>query len=458
MNLNKTFRALALLVLSPATAFATNGMNLEGYGPVATAMGGASFAYQNGAGAMMNNPATLGLMPQGRGIGVALGFLGPDVSAASTKSGGDTYFMPAFGYVAKTGKLTYGLGVYSQGGMGTEYSTHSPLALNTGEGVRSEVGVGRMILPLVYNVNDQLTIGGSLDWVWVTMDLKMAATTDQFAAMFTGTAAGPVGPMMAAMGGLMGSGTNRFRIDFSDTNDYSGEAFGSGFAGKIGIVYKHNDALTMGATYHSKTRLGDLKTGNGGAKFSAYSNTGTMIPGTTMTGKVTVHNFQWPETYGFGVAYRVNSQWMLAADYKRLNWADVMRDFKMTFAPNGIADSGDFTINQNWKNQNVFMVGAAYRMNDRLTLRFGGNFAGNPVPDNRVNPMFPATVKDHYTCGFGYVLSRQSGIDFSMTYAPKVKVTGSQPLSGDMGSGAPSNGITIAHGQLNAQLQYGYYF
>ena len=68
----------ALLAISgiAAPAFATNGMDLEGYGAVATAMGGASMAYENGAGAMMNNPATLGLMPQGSGIGIALGFLG----------------------------------------------------------------------------------------------------------------------------------------------------------------------------------------------------------------------------------------------------------------------------------------------------------------------------------------------------------------------------------------------
>ncbi|HEX8961888.1 MAG TPA: hypothetical protein VF801_02705, partial [Rhodocyclaceae bacterium] len=71
-------RNIAWLFLAGAAApaFATNGMDLEGYGPVASAMGGASFAYDNGAGAMMNNPATLGLMPEGSGIGVALGYLG----------------------------------------------------------------------------------------------------------------------------------------------------------------------------------------------------------------------------------------------------------------------------------------------------------------------------------------------------------------------------------------------
>ena len=47
---------------APGVSFATNGMNMEGYGPIATGMGGASMAYDNGAAAMVNNPATIGLM------------------------------------------------------------------------------------------------------------------------------------------------------------------------------------------------------------------------------------------------------------------------------------------------------------------------------------------------------------------------------------------------------------
>ena len=81
MTLKKIAALLAIAgIASPALA--TNGMNLEGYGAVATAMGGASMAYDNGAGAMMNNPATLGLMGQGSAVGIALGFLGPDVKSS----------------------------------------------------------------------------------------------------------------------------------------------------------------------------------------------------------------------------------------------------------------------------------------------------------------------------------------------------------------------------------------
>lgn len=461
MKLNKIAALIAIAGMS-ASAFATNGMNLEGYGPVALGMGGASFAYDNGPGAMMGNPATLGLMAQGSGLGAALGFLGPDVGvthpmAGSIGSGGDAYYMPAIGYVRKDGKLTYGIGVYSQGGMGTEFGASSFMAAGTGQDVRSEVGVGRLILPLAYNVNDQLTIGGSLDWVWATMDIKMAASGAQFNAMTTGMTAG----MGAAMTALAGFGADTYRIDFSDNNEFNGKAFGSGFAGKLGLVYKVSPTLTVGAAYHTKTSLGDMETGDNDAAFSAYNvGGGVGALGAPVTGKITIRNFQWPETYGLGMAFQATDKLMIAADYKRINWSGVMKDFNMTYSTTNLggADSADFKISQNWKDQDVFMIGASYKMNDALTLRFGGNFAKNPVPDDRVHPLFPAIVKEHYTFGAGYMLSKKSAIDFALSYAPKVTVTGTQLVDGAAGSGVTANPLTITHSQLSWQVQYGHRF
>ena len=60
--MKKTRIALAITSTIFATsAFATNGMNMEGYGPISTAMGGTASAYENGLGGMMNNPATMGM-------------------------------------------------------------------------------------------------------------------------------------------------------------------------------------------------------------------------------------------------------------------------------------------------------------------------------------------------------------------------------------------------------------
>ena len=64
----------------PATVYATDGMNLEGYGPIATGMGGASMAYDNGTAALMNNPATLALMPEGQQARRGSGYIGPNIT------------------------------------------------------------------------------------------------------------------------------------------------------------------------------------------------------------------------------------------------------------------------------------------------------------------------------------------------------------------------------------------
>ena len=133
-------RGLALtlaLALSPGALLATNGMNMEGYGPIACAMGGASIAYDNGTAAVMNNPATLALAaPGSRRLDLAAGRLGPDVSASVHMPGGqmtalsaaDAFYMPAFGTAITDGPLTYGLGVFAQGGMGTEFTSSSWLS------------------------------------------------------------------------------------------------------------------------------------------------------------------------------------------------------------------------------------------------------------------------------------------------------------------------------------------
>src|SRR5512146_2858216 len=192
---------LAILFLFPASVVhATNGMNLEGYGPIATGMGGASMAYDNGTAAMMNNPATLGLMPAGNRLDVALGYLGPHITASApgqpdAKSSADTFLMPALGWVQKSGPYSYGVGVFAQGGMGTDYDANSFLAAGSGEKVRSELGVGRLLIPFAYEVNKNLSLGATVDYVWATLDLKMALNGAQF------------GDMIGAFGGSQKNGS-----------------------------------------------------------------------------------------------------------------------------------------------------------------------------------------------------------------------------------------------------------
>ena len=145
-------------LLAAGSAQATNGMVMEGYGPISTGMGGASQAIDHGNAAMAQNPATLGMMADGTArIDVAFGVLGPDVKSSvmgmEAKSGGTSYLMPAFGYTRRSGAYTYGIGMFAQGGMGTEYDATSFMAGGSGLPARSELGVGNVIFPLAYQVS-----------------------------------------------------------------------------------------------------------------------------------------------------------------------------------------------------------------------------------------------------------------------------------------------------------------
>ena len=105
--------------------------------------------------------------------------------APDAKSSADLFMMPAFGYARKSGELTYGLGVFAQGGMGTEYAADSFLAMGSGDKVRSELGVGRLIVPLSYNVTKDLAIGASIDYVWASLDLQMAIPVGAMGSLIT---------------------------------------------------------------------------------------------------------------------------------------------------------------------------------------------------------------------------------------------------------------------------------
>ena len=435
LTLNARATAAALLCGLPLWAHATNGMLLEGYGPIATGMGGASMAVDNGMAAATNNPATLALGGPGLRLDVAIGNLGPNVAShagpMNADSGGTSYVMPAFGIGRRDGTLTYGLAVFAQGGMGTEYEANSFMALGSGAPVRSELGVGRFIVPVAWQATPDLSLGASLDYVWGSLDLRMAATGAQLGAMVTG-AGGNLAMALPALGGAPWA-----RVDFSDHSKFSGAARGQGFAFKLGALFQASPTVRVGASYHSRTSLKDMVSSNGFASLSA--------PGFADTGKITVQDFQMPDEFAIGVAWQANPGLLVAADVKHIGWAGVMDAFRMRYDSGAMGGNVSFAMPQHWKNQTVVHLGASQRLNPQWVLRGGVNLADNPVPDTFVNPLFPAIVKNHVTLGAGYTMDGGSEINASLAYAPKVSVTA-------------GTGVAIDHSQLNLQLMYSHRF
>ena len=546
MKNSKRLLALAVsaALAAPIAAHATNGMNLEGYGAIATGMGGAAMAYDNGTSAVMNNPATLGLMDDGSRLDVALGFLGPQVNVdangnpAEWDSASNAFFMPAVGWVKKSGDMAYGVGLFAQGGMGTDYSETGAFgaspggAMSAGEaatniavldgyigtpGVNghistdqamggtttladisntfaqntaglsefSEVSVGRLVFPFVKTMGN-LSVGGSVDYVWAGMDLQMAMAGSMMADMMPGgsqTGGTITGGMINAMGGMFFdptahnfdgtagaptmndfgiSGLNSGYFDFKDDSDYTGKAQGAGFAGKLGFTYQVNSKLNVGGTYHSKTSMGDLEASGAKVSMSVLMTTYETTSGTLMTmeapvdmaGTIKVKNFQWPETIAFGASYQVTDDLMIAGDVKSINWSGVMENFTMEFEADEIMMAGqdvtamfagntdmEAVMFQDWEDQTVIAIGATYSVGDSTVVRLGYNHASNPIPKETLHYLFPAIQETHYTFGLGHALNKGSSVNFSATMAPET--------TADMGGMAD---VTMS--QTNWQLMY----
>lgn len=457
----------ALLALAGATpAFATNGMNLEGYGARSMAMGGTGSAYDTGNSAVMNNPATLGFMKEGVSeIGLGLRGLHPHIKIEngdlSDRSDATSFFMPSISYMRRDGRISWGAAMLAQGGMGTDYGNDSPMfAFGTsmmgtpgvalsGKDIRSEVGVGRIMFPVAYRLTDTTTIGASFDVVLAGMDLQMDMDGAHFKGMMEGNGGTVGGSMIGSLQGAMTAGyitdINYTRFDFSNDNPFVGKARGFGTGLKFGITHRFSKQLTVGASYHSQTRLSDLETNQATLSFDGTGDAFANGP-VDVKGKIKVHNFEWPATIAAGLAFEPNDRWLIAGDVKIIDWSAVMDTFSTTFTANDDASNGafagqklDVSMDQDWSDQTVWSIGVQYKASKKLALRAGASFSSNPVPDQYLNPLFPAITTNHYTCGFGYKVNKSTRFGAAFSWAPRVEAT-----NGDQ--------TVVSHSQTNWAL------
>jgi long-chain fatty acid transport protein len=268
--------------------------------------------------------------------------------------------------------------------------------------------------------------------MWAGMDMVMAATGAQLAGM----ASNPTGVLATQLPAL--AGASWASIGFSDGDRNTGAAKATGYSAKLGGVYKASKDVSIGGSYQFKSHLGDMKTAAGAATMAGQG-------GFADTGTLTVIDFQWPSVIAVGASWQASPALMVAADLKSIGWADTMKSFRMRYESTGMGGSVDFAMPQNWKDQTVLSLGVAWKAGEQLTLRAGVNLADNPIPEDLVNPLFPATVKSHITAGFGYQMTQNGAINMSLTIAPKVSVTN-------------SSGVTTTHEQTNVQLMYSHRF
>ncbi len=397
--------------IAAAPALATNGMNMIGYNVRSSGMGGADVAVDSDCAGTACNPATVGRSRE-RSATMGLSLLMPQLNTSydpgPSVDGEDQLFpLPYLAYAQRlspTSPWTLGIDFFAQGGMGVDFQNFPTMA---GPGsYASQVRFGRLTGAAAYRVNDQVSLGLAAMIGYADMEFSL------FPEFMTG-------------------------MDVTDLSSF-------GYSGRLGVHFKVNEVVSLGAQYTSETSMtmdgGNLAVMGGMANYEAE-----------------MKDFGWPQEAEFGIAIKATPQLLLAVDAKWIGWSSAMDvvtlvgtnpDFAMAPAEMSVP------FNMKWDDQWVYALGVEYVINPMHTLRLGYNYGKSPVPDEYLSPLFPAIVESHVTVGYGVTLTKWA-FDFAYEHAFENEQTNNNanPMENPFGPG-----VTVSHSQNTLHFAATYFY
>lgn len=396
------FPIFALLLSTQA--FATDGYFSHGYGVKSQGMGGVGIALPQDALAAATNPAGMGLIGDRIDFGVTwfrpireseIEGNGAPFNANGTYNANESknFFIPEFGYnKVINDQLSLGVSVYGNGGMNTDYNRAIPLFGNTNAGIDM---AQLFIAPTVaWKINETHTVGVSVNLAYQRFEAKGLQIFDNPGAPFPNST--------SSQGNV--------------TNNGHDNAYGAGL--HVGWIGKVNDAISLGATYQTKTYM---------TKFDKYKGLFAEQG-----------NFDVPEQYGVGIAVKANPKLTIAADIQRINYGDVDsvgNSINNLFVGNLLGSNNGAGFG--WRDVTAYKLGASYAWNENLTIRAGYNHSTQPIRKSETlfNMLAPGVVQDHLTLGATWVLPNKSELSFAYMHAFEKKVNGSGSIPGNFGGG-----------------------
>ncbi|MGC9386308.1 MAG: OmpP1/FadL family transporter [Hydrogenovibrio sp.] len=202
-----------------------------------------------------------------------------------------------------------------------------------------------------------------------------------------------------------------------------------GYGYNIGGYFDIFEGMTLALAYQSAIDMkykDQITTASNGLGLSGFSD-----------------HLEQPAEIKAGIAYTIKG-FMLTADAKQIKWGDA-KGYK------------DF----NWKDQNVFGLGAKYAGN-RYWVGVGYNYGEDPIDtldqsktaaqggySNQAvnlfnNHFFPAIMESHFTFGGGYQLTKNLALDGAIVYAPEISKT--------VSTGAVTGGLGAQSGNQQAAM------
>jgi long-chain fatty acid transport protein len=398
--------AACAAALAPGAALATDGYFSHGYGMKAKGRGGASTAMTTDAFGGATNPATMVYAGSRTEFGVDV--FAPDRSASRVGSAGGAGFLdgaadgneagpfliPEFAYNRLIRPdVSLGVTVYGNGGMNTEYAS-------------GQLDQGVCMMGPPSGVPANLLCGqGKLG-----VDMMQLIIAPTMARKFTNGHALGISPLIAYQR-FKAYGLQPFAAISSDpanlTNNGYDDSWGVGI--RFGYYAELTPAFAIGAAYSTKIAMQEFDKYRG-----LFAEQG---------------DFDIPENYNVGVAFKATPKLTIAGDYQRINYSDIPSVGNPSNVPGvGAAQLGasSSSIGFGWDDVNVFKIGLEYQWSPKMLLRAGYNVTDNPIQarDVTFNILAPGVVTDHLTLGFTYSMGGGSELTMAYMHAFENSVSG----------------------------------
>jgi long-chain fatty acid transport protein len=404
--MRKTQLLLALAAIGLAgSAFATNGYFSHGYGMKSKGMGGVGIAYGQDALAAATNPANMVLIGNRWDVGVdyfrpqreaEIVGNGAGANGVYDGNGRQDYLVPEFGYNQMIGSdMSFGVSVYGNGGMATSYKNNPFGAF----GATGTAGVDLSQLFIAPTFAKKLNADHA-----VGVSLKLAY--QRFRAL------GLSDPSLTF--GFAGISSDAANLTNRDYDNSYGYGIGLGWTGQV------TPTLTLGATYQSRTYMSEFDKYKG-----LFAEQG---------------DFDIPESFGAGFAWKASPQLTVAADVQRINYSSVNSLANpLLFPPAGPADllGADGGSGFGWRDMTVVKLGVSYDMSKDLTLRAGYSHGRQPIPSSQTifNVLAPGVIEDHLTLGATWKLADTSEVSLAYMHAFEKSVNGVASIPAGFGGG-----------------------
>jgi long-chain fatty acid transport protein len=442
--MRKTLLGLAAAAaFAPLSAPATDGYFAHGYGMKGKGRGGASTAMTDDAFGGAVNPATMAFA--GERLDLGLDWFRPDRSmkregstGAGAMLGGpidanvagnetENFFIPEFGYnTMLRSDLSLGITVYGNGGMNTDYPGDVVPAGICGPNPANVLcGQGNLGVDLA-----QLIFAPTIAWKFHpqhSVGLSPLIGYQRFKAY----------------------GLQAFSAISSDPANLTNKGYDDawGFGARIGYFGQITPAFAIGVGYSTKIGMSEFDKYRG-----LFAEQG---------------DFDIPENYNVGVAFKAMPKLTIAADYQRILYNKVksvgnpsnqpncnpMVNFPTGpgVGPDCLGASGS-SIGFGWQNVDAWKIGVEYQWSSSLTLRAGYNKSDNPITarDVTFNILAPGVIEEHVTLGFTYGFSKTA--ELTMAYMHAFENSVSAPANNPYFNVGGTETLTMSEDSLGIAL------